>query len=75
MTELLAESRELRARIDVSYQSPPLLGFLVPIEMHERYEMRKEQSIVDGTATYGNFRRFTVKVDEQFAPIEPPKPR
>ena len=33
--------RGLRATIDVSYQSEPLLGCLVPIEMRERYEGRE----------------------------------
>ena len=38
MSELTADSSAVRATIDVSYQSEPLLGYLVPIEMRERYE-------------------------------------
>jgi hypothetical protein len=69
MSELSVENRNLRATIDVSYQSEPLLGLLVPIEMRERYEIRRDGSRVDGTATYGRFRQFQVKVDETLAPI------
>jgi hypothetical protein len=67
------ENRSLRATIDVSYQSEPLLGLLVPIEMRERYESRKSGSLVAGRATYGRFRQFQVTVDEQLGPIVKPR--
>ena len=57
MTELLSENRELRATVDVSFQSEPLLGLLVPVEMRERYDGRRNGSRIDATATYSNFRR------------------
>lgn len=66
MTELVAESRTVRATIDVSYQSEPLVGLLVPIEMRERYDGRRDGSHIEGTAEYGRFRQFRVKVDETF---------
>jgi hypothetical protein len=69
MSELTAENRHIRATIDVSYQSEPLLGLLVPIEMRERYEGKSNGSLVEGRATYGHFRQFQVKVDEKLAPI------
>jgi hypothetical protein len=70
MSELVAENRDIRAVIDVSYQSEPLVGMLVPIEMRERYEAkRRRYSVVEGYATYGRFRQFQVKVDEKLAPI------
>jgi len=65
MSELMVENRGLRATIDVSYQSEPLLGLLVPIEMRERYEGKRRGTIVEGRATYGRFRQFRVKVDEK----------
>ena len=37
--------------------------------MRERYEIRRDGSRVDGTATYRRFRQFQVKVDEKLAPI------
>ena len=69
MSELTVENRIIRATIDVSYQSEPLLGLLVPIEMRERYEAKKSGSLVDGQATYGRFRQFQVKVDEKLVPV------
>jgi hypothetical protein len=65
MTELVMSSPDLLAIVDVSYQSEPLLGFLVPVEMRERYHGRDMR--VDGTATYGRFRRFDVKTDAALA--------
>jgi hypothetical protein len=56
MSELVAESRGLKATIDVSYQSEPLLGMLVPVEMHELYEGRRNNSRIEAVATYGRFR-------------------
>jgi hypothetical protein len=38
MSELIVDNRAVGATIDVSFQSEPLLGILVPIEMCERYE-------------------------------------
>jgi hypothetical protein len=69
MSELGVENRSIRATIDVSYQSEPLLGLLVPIEMRERYESKRSGSLVTGRATYGRFRQFQVKVQEQLAPV------
>lgn len=70
MSELIAENRAIRATIDVSYQSEPLVGLLVPIEMRERYEDKQRGSLVEGRATYGRFRQFQVKVDEKIGPIK-----
>jgi hypothetical protein len=73
MSELTAENRHIRATIDVSYQSEPLLGLLVPIEMRERYESKRSGTLVEGRATYGRFRQFQVKVDEKLGPIVKPR--
>ncbi len=62
MSELVMERTGIHAVIDVSYQSEPLIGFRVPIEMRERYVTRDER--IDGVATYGRFRQFTVRTDE-----------
>jgi hypothetical protein len=56
MSELAVQNRALKATIDVSYQSEPLLGLLVPIEMHELYEGRRNNSRIEAVATYGRFR-------------------
>jgi hypothetical protein len=70
MSELTVDNRNIRATIDVSYQSEPLLGLLVPIEMRERYQGKSNGSLVEGRASYGRFRQFQVKVDETLAPIK-----
>jgi hypothetical protein len=68
MSELVARNRDLHATIDVSYQSEPLLGCLVPIEMREDYQNR-QGSHISGAASYGRFRQFQVDVDEKFLPV------
>jgi hypothetical protein len=66
MSELVVENRQLNATIDVSYQSEPMLGLLVPIEMREHYEGLRTSSIIEGRASYGKFRQFQVSTDETF---------
>jgi hypothetical protein len=66
MSEVIAEDRDVRGTIAVSYQSEPLLGMLVPVEMRERYEGRRTKVRVDAAASYGSFRQFQVNVDEKF---------
>jgi hypothetical protein len=69
MSELINDDREVRATIDVSYQSEPLVGFLVPVEMREQYEGRRDSVRIEGTATYGRFRQVAVRVDRPFGLI------
>jgi hypothetical protein len=70
MSELILQDRFVRGIINVNYQSVPLLGLLVPIEMRERYDRLRDKSTIDGFATYGRFRQFQVKVDEKLGPIK-----
>jgi hypothetical protein len=65
MSELVAKNRDVTATVDVSYQSEPLVGFLVPVEMRENYRYRRGAR-VEGIAEYGRFRQFQVNVDETF---------
>jgi hypothetical protein len=65
MSELVMQNSEVNAVIDVSYQSEPLLGFMVPAQMRERYRGRSDR--VEGIATYGRFRQFQVKTEEAIA--------
>jgi hypothetical protein len=58
MSELVLQNRSIKVAIDVSYQSEPLLGVLVPIEMRERYEGARLHSLIDCRATYGRFRQL-----------------
>ena len=68
-SEMIAEDLLIKGTIDVEYQSEASVNLLVPVEMRERYQIRRDGSTVDGTATYGRFRQFQVKVDEKLAPI------
>jgi hypothetical protein len=68
-SELIAEDPIIKGTIDVEYQTEPAIGLLVPVAMREHYEVRRDGSRVDGTATYSRFRQFQVKVDETLAPI------
>jgi hypothetical protein len=68
MTEINIDTPTVRSTIQVSYQSEPVVGFLVPVEMHERYLLPKQRYQITGTATYGNFRQFTVKTSESIVP-------
>jgi hypothetical protein len=72
MSELIAEDANVLATIDVSYQSEPVVGLLVPIEMRERYDVRGDGSRITGAATYSKFRQFRVHVDENILPPDPP---
>lgn len=69
MSELITEDNEVRGQINVSYQSEPLVGLLVPIEMRERYTSQGYRATITGQATYGKFRRFQVDVNETLGPI------
>ena len=63
-TELISEDTELRALIEVTYKSEKGLSFLVPGEMREVYNVRRSDTRIDGRATYGHFRQFSVSTTE-----------
>jgi hypothetical protein len=70
MTELGVDDYTLSATIYVAYDHKAGLPVAVPVEMHELYLNRLNNSTkVEGSATYSNYRQFDVKVDEQIAPI------
>ena len=64
ISEFGVRDSEVEATIAVRYRLDSGLGHLVPAEMRERYENRRQRSRVDGTATYTDFRRFQVQVSE-----------
>ena len=70
MSEMILENGSVRGTVLVNFQSEPLLGLLVPIEMKERYDKTRDGSVIDGLATYGKFRQFKVLVDEKLGPIK-----
>ena len=54
ISELIVDGGGVRATITVSYQSEPLMGFLVPVEMRETYTRSGER--ITGHAEYARFR-------------------
>jgi hypothetical protein len=64
-TELISEDTDLRADINVFYKNEPGLDLLVPSEMREIYVIRRSDTRIDGRATYGRFRQFTVTTTEK----------
>ena len=64
-TELISEDTDLRADINVFYKTEPGLDLLVPGEMREIYLVRRNDIRIDGRATYGRFRQFTVTTTEK----------
>jgi hypothetical protein len=71
MTELVNEAKTVRTTIRVSYQSEPLAGFLLPVEMRETYVLKGRFYTFEGAATYSNYRRFTVNTVESIAGPRP----
>ena len=57
ISELIVDGGGVKATVTVSYQSEPLMGFLVPVEMRELYVGRGER--ITGEASYGRFRPIT----------------
>jgi hypothetical protein len=73
ISEMITEDARVRGELVVSYQSQPLLGLLVPIELRERYTEKSPPArlpVITGQATYSNFRRFEVSVDQKIGPIQ-----
>src|SRR4029077_19610832 len=70
MTELRVDDWNLGAAIHVAYRLNEAIGVSLPVAMHEVYENKQSAVRVEGLATYSNFREFSVKVDEQIAPIK-----
>jgi len=68
-SELVAENESVRGTIDVRFQPDPGGAVLLPSEMRERGEGRRDGSRVEGNARYGRFRRFQVNVDEKLVPM------
>ena len=64
VTELVLEDDTVESLVTVRYERPEELDHLVPVEMRERYSNRGSGSRVEGTATYSDFRRFRVVVEE-----------
>jgi hypothetical protein len=69
MSEMIAENDDVRAQVNVSYQSEPLVGLLVPVEMREQYRARRYNATISGQASYSRFRRAEADVRRSLSPI------
>jgi hypothetical protein len=69
ISEMTIQDARVRGDLVVSYQSEPMLGMLVPVELRERYVDRPDQPTITGVATYSNFRRFQVSTEQTIRPI------
>lgn len=67
---LIAENPQFVITQDVRYVEDAASGLLVPVESREDYRTPLEKDRLEVLATYSNFRRFQVTVDER---IETPK--
>jgi VWFA-related protein len=70
MSELITEDPAVRATIDVGFQWDPIVGLMVPAEMRERYEGRRDGAVIEGNASYGKVRQFQVRATERLASAE-----
>lgn len=74
-TRMNARRGDARAEIVVRYRADPALGLWVPAEMREKYSQPDigysgrsgliRRAVVEGRATYSNFRRFQVTTGEE----------
>ena len=69
-SEFIGEDISIRGAVDVGYDVEPSINLLVPVEMRERYDVRRDGAHIEGKATYSKFRQFQVKVDEKIAPVK-----
>jgi hypothetical protein len=67
-SELIAEDRQVHATIGMRYVEDEALRMWLPFEMQETYVARGAVVTIEGRATYGNARRFQVKVIETIRP-------
>jgi hypothetical protein len=71
-SEVRVEVRDVKANLTTTFRSDERLGFDVPNEFREEYDLR--DSRVSGVASYARFRKFEVKSTEELAPPAPQAP-
>jgi hypothetical protein len=58
---LVVSSDRMRTELSTTYRDDPRFGIALPVEMRETIEV--DRTLVTGTATYDNFRKFEVKTE------------
>ena len=71
-TELQITDVTISATVTTTFRPDPLVPILVPVEMVEEYRPAQGRPI-KGKATYGRFRQFMVKTDEDMTPPTAPR--
>lgn len=72
-TEHVTDGLEIRATVRTTYRADEKLGVMVPARMDEEYRSHFAGGRITGTATYENYRRFTVQTEERLGePRRPP---
>ena len=54
------------AQLEVRFEAAPEFGLWVPVQMRDRWQWPGESCLFDGKATYSNFRRPRVEVEETY---------
>ena len=73
-TEFLIEDAMISARVTTTFKADARLQIHVPAEMTEEYKP-SYGGRVTGRATYGRFRQFAVRTEEEIQKPEVPKDR
>jgi hypothetical protein len=74
-TEHVTEGAEIEAHITTTYRWDDRLRMMVPARMEEEYRGYFAGGRIRGTASYSNYRRFSVATDEQIGePARKPPP-
>jgi hypothetical protein len=68
MTELMLDDPLVHVALNVGYLPQPFNDVLVPAELREQYVVRATNFHILGAATYANYRRLAINVDEQMNP-------
>jgi hypothetical protein len=64
-TEHVTDGAEIEATIITTYRWDGKMAMMVPVRMDEEYRGYFTSGRIRGTATYSNYRRFSVATDEQ----------
>jgi len=71
-TEHVTEGAEIHSVVTTTYRWDETLAMMVPARMDEEYRSYFAGGRIRGTATYANYRRFSVTTDERVAEPTPP---
>lgn len=67
MLELLIDDHDVASSVNVLFREQARIGLWLPAVMKERYDVNRaaQNIVIEGTATYANFRKFGVRTEEK----------